>query len=253
MTDFWSAPATINWCEDDYAVTGNIAEFWNSLSSLAFCLFGALGLIQTAKHGGEKRFVFQFLGVILIGIGSTAFHATLLLYAQQADETPMVWSILTWTLLLFGDDVSRWSPALGNAFPFVLCLYGAAFSVFHWFVPTTTFFQVHFTFFVALNIVRLTAHYRACHDARARRIVHLYIGSVLVGAAFWMVDFHFCATIRQWVFNPQGHAIWHLILGGSTYFGPLFMLHVRAAELGLDPTVHTWMGIPYLSLRRKRS
>eukprot|EP00478_Filoreta_tenera_P006172 GABV01007820.1.p1 GENE.GABV01007820.1~~GABV01007820.1.p1 ORF type:complete len:118 (+),score=23.52 GABV01007820.1:58-411(+) len=43
---FWGkVDSNVNWCEQDYAVSFYIAEFWNTLSSLPMVYFGILGYI----------------------------------------------------------------------------------------------------------------------------------------------------------------------------------------------------------------
>ena len=42
---FWGVPtASIDWCEQNYAITPFVAEFWNTLSSLAMVIAGVVGL-----------------------------------------------------------------------------------------------------------------------------------------------------------------------------------------------------------------
>src|SRR3982074_1587789 len=72
---FWGAPtASVDWCEQNYAVLPWVCEAFNTVSSLAMVLAGALGLSrQTFPR--EVRMAFALL--VLVGLGSIAFHATL--------------------------------------------------------------------------------------------------------------------------------------------------------------------------------
>ena len=82
-------------------VSHYIAEFHNTWSNALFVLVGLHGLWFSTRQGYEKRFHAVYFGVIVIGLGSAAFHATLLKVAQQCDETPMIWSCLCWLYLLY--------------------------------------------------------------------------------------------------------------------------------------------------------
>jgi len=99
---FWGSPtSSIDWCERNYEVSYYIAEFWNTISNLAFILVGVMGIVQAARHRYEPRFVMIGMGIMIVGCGSAAFHGTLLFHNQMADELPMMWSIMIWLYSMF--------------------------------------------------------------------------------------------------------------------------------------------------------
>lgn len=67
-------------------VTLYIAEFYNTISNILFVLLGLFGLWMAVKQKFETRFHWQYIGVVVIGIGSAMFHATLQYAQQQCDE-----------------------------------------------------------------------------------------------------------------------------------------------------------------------
>lgn len=74
---FWGAPtATLDWCEENYAVTPYIAEFWNTLSNLAMIVPGFTGFLYAFKNGVERRIMLCFISLTLVGFGSWNFHMT---------------------------------------------------------------------------------------------------------------------------------------------------------------------------------
>ena len=89
MSGFWGCQtATIDWCEPNYGVTYYIAEFWNTISNVAMVLLGAFGIWPHPTV--EARFALSYFALFFVGIGSAAFHMTLLYQCQLADELPMM-------------------------------------------------------------------------------------------------------------------------------------------------------------------
>ena len=128
LPGFWAPhTATVNWCEHDYAVWSGVAEFHNTWSNLLFialpalfglrrCWLGAgsssaattTAAATTAAAAGaaatttanntavviiptEGRFWLCYGGLLVVGVGSTYFHATLRWEGQLCDELPMLW------------------------------------------------------------------------------------------------------------------------------------------------------------------
>jgi len=95
---FWSglgAPASVDWCEPNYATGRYVAEWWNTLSSFALVGMGLVGLVRSRRADPllERRFVVLWLLLAVVGLGSAAFHATLLRASQAFDELPMFYAI----------------------------------------------------------------------------------------------------------------------------------------------------------------
>jgi hypothetical protein len=88
----WNTPASIDWCEHNYNVHDSIAEFYNTLSSFAIAGAGVLGLCLYPT--AEVRFQLQYVVILIVGLGSVMFHATLQYHMQLCDELPMVYAML---------------------------------------------------------------------------------------------------------------------------------------------------------------
>src|SRR5256885_7065033 len=96
---FWGPPtSSIDWCEQNYALVPWVCEAFNTVSSLAMVLAGALGLSRQ-PFAREVRGAFALL--VLVGLGSIAVHATLRFELQMLDELPMLYLVtcLTWPLV----------------------------------------------------------------------------------------------------------------------------------------------------------
>lgn len=78
--------ASVDWCEPNYVYTPYIAEFFNTLSSLAIVGSGVFGLSSYGRYSYHRRFFFPSALMVLIGLGSVAFHGTLQYWGQALDE-----------------------------------------------------------------------------------------------------------------------------------------------------------------------
>ncbi|KAG6900516.1 hypothetical protein C0993_009469 [Termitomyces sp. T159_Od127] len=92
--------ATLDWCEANYQFSYYIAEMANSFSNLFTISLAVCGALAAASQSLPTRYVAGYTGIALVGIGSFAFHATLLFEAQLADELPMIYvgSMSLWFL-----------------------------------------------------------------------------------------------------------------------------------------------------------
>lgn len=81
-------------CEPNYQLSRFVAEPFNTFSNLSFVLLGLLGAAHEASENAKRSYIFMYLTVSAIGLGSMAFHGTLTFLGQQLDELPMVWFLL---------------------------------------------------------------------------------------------------------------------------------------------------------------
>ncbi|MFL5396533.1 MAG: ceramidase domain-containing protein [Myxococcales bacterium] len=211
---FWGAPtASIDWCEQNYALLPWVCEAFNTVSSLAMVLAGALGLSRRS-FGRHVRVAFALL--VLVGLGSIAFHATLRFELQMLDELPMLYLVTWMTWLLVENGVE---PRLGRWFPAVLVVYvvvatgatlqrgGAQFLAFHLSFGTLEIFCLARVTWLALRP----------GNAPVRRSFVLGLAAYAAGIAAWFVDLKACTLLRvilpaHGVPNPQLHAWWHVLV-----------------------------------------
>lgn len=102
--------AEFDWCEHNYLSHPLIAEPVNSVSSLLYVL---QPLVFAKLHSGitlPAELTFCLWAVAAIGVGSTAFHATLRYTLQLADELPMF-------ALVLGASCALLRPAWGTMLP----------------------------------------------------------------------------------------------------------------------------------------
>ena len=64
---YWGpVTANIDWCETNYAVSPYVAEFFNTLSSLAFVAAGVYGMFQCHYRGAGIKFTFCCVGLTIL-------------------------------------------------------------------------------------------------------------------------------------------------------------------------------------------
>jgi len=88
------APANIVWCERvgaAYAFTPYVAELFNTASNASFFVAALVGLRRIASNSSLRRtdFICVELVLIVVGVGSTLFHAYPCRLTEVMDELPM--------------------------------------------------------------------------------------------------------------------------------------------------------------------
>lgn len=233
---FWGAPtSSVDWCEANYAHSQYICELFNTVSSLMMVAVGLLGAYWH-RHVLERRFLLVFSSVVLVGIGSAAFHGTLLSQLQMLDELPMLYTAALMLYILLeirpGRRFGAWLPGalVGYA---VLASYGAAFLR-----GQAQFFSFQVSF-AALEFYGLYLTFRVHRQSRdrtQRRLFRAGITLYFVAIALWFVDLGFCESLGALAIpNPQLHAWWHVLVSCGLYALILVIAFRRCTELGQKP------------------
>jgi len=212
---FWGIPtASIDWCEQNYAVTPYVAEFWNTLSSLAMVIAGAVGL-SSRRFAREIRIAFGLL--VVVGLGSIAFHGTLRFELQMLDELPMLY-LVTWLVWLLvetgpGRRLGWWFPAALLGYVLVatagatLNRGDAQFLAFH----------VSFGALELFCLGRVTWIALRPENRSVRTWFFLGLTAYATGIGVWFVDLKACPWVSvtlpaHGIPNPQLHALWHVLV-----------------------------------------
>lgn len=246
---FWGpVTSTKEWCEPNYVYSSYIAEFFNTISNIPCILLAFIGLVNALRQGFEKRFTVLHISNMILAIGSMLYHATLQRMQQQGDETPMVWEMLLYIYILYSPD---WHYR--STMPIFLFLYGAIFAVVHSQVRFSVFFKLHYGLLCLLCIPRMYKYYIYTEDRHAKWLAKMYLVSLVVGCMCWLVDRVFCKDVSKWVFNPQGHAMWHVMMGFNSYFANAFLMFCRARQRGWNPRINHLLGcFPYVVVEKPK-
>ncbi|KAI7822582.1 alkaline phytoceramidase family protein [Gamsiella multidivaricata] len=243
---YWGHPtASVDWCETNYAKSHYVAEYFNSLSSFSMILVGLAGMALHASF--EKRFILTFGSIVIVGIGSIAFHGTLLFPLQMLDEVPMVYCVLTVAYCCVENKPYR---RYGAWFPIGLTSYGLLTTVIMLYAGPENHllefivFQSSFMFMTLVVLSHIMKIYAHQQDQSIKR---LWLLSGLIGAiayGYWNIDFRMCGAMENLplgLANPQFHAWWHVGASMSVYLVCLLICYDRAENLDRKPKIE-WVG-----------
>ncbi|CAK4074234.1 unnamed protein product [Aphanomyces euteiches] len=193
---YWSpATAPINWCESDYEVSLFVAEFWNTITNLAYVVVGGAAL----RHRGLSiRLMCAAICCILTGIFSGLFHATLYLEHQRLDEV-----FENGILIFLCYDDKNGAMALAH---FAIATAG----ILH--IESIRFCEIHLVTMIFITIYKFAK--AATNVPAVQRAIHISAAATAAGFASWLVDRTCCRLVSTphgfFPFNLQLHAWWHI-------------------------------------------
>ncbi|CAJ2512801.1 Uu.00g009200.m01.CDS01 [Anthostomella pinea] len=249
LSGAWSPPtSTANFCEEDYAVTRYLAEFINTLTNLIYVYLALRYMYSGPKSRGlfAPRTDFMSHSLLVLGVASFAFHATLRQTMQFADELGMlgiVWSLLQGLLTV--SHASSSSPSSSSSSTSTSpsptqnrskqlktnTALTLAFTLFAAFYVWTGKIIYHATgFWLILALIGLRGYHLLYRHAppfapekrrewarrAARALVVLASGYIL-----WQIDLEYCAELRAlrarvglpWAWAFELHGWWHILTG----------------------------------------
>nr|XP_019830385.1 PREDICTED: alkaline ceramidase 3 isoform X1 [Bos indicus] len=176
---YWGpTTSTLDWCEENYAVTWYIAEFCrrqrlvrtfrlvpglyghkgsspystlpplrlpdkgNTVSNLIMILPPIFGAMQSVRSGLEKRYIASYLALTVVGMGSWCFHMTLKYEMQLLDELPMIYSCCIFVYCMF--ECFKMKKSVNYHLLFTLVLFSLIVTMVYLKVKEPIFHQVIF-------------------------------------------------------------------------------------------------------------
>lgn len=256
-TGLWGArTSTLDWCEENYAVTYYMAEFWNTVTNLAFIVPSAVSLYRAVKDSLETRYLLAHALLFLIGVGSWAFHCTLLYTSQMLDELPMLFGACSFLYCMWMCS-SRQGETDWLAISVTVC-YAVVTSLMYLTVNEPVFHELCYSIIVVLLTLYSTYQFRKLGGSRSLYFVSL--SAYAVGFILWNIEVQFCPSLRHvcdsvvWPLKPvtQLHAWWHVLSGGGSHLHVLFSCHMRMQKLGYPCKLVLYGGcIPVLEAPRE--
>ncbi|KAF9074876.1 ceramidase [Rhodocollybia butyracea] len=233
---FGPITASLDWCEANYQFSYYIAEMANTFSNFFTLYFAILAGRNLWRESIPGRFIMGCLGFAIVGVGSFAFHASLLFEAQLADELPMIFvsSMSLWFVwdCQPGFSLSSTETKLQIT---ALILFNLLFSwsyilyrnpIYHQLVFATLVLSVTFRVTYLLN---WSPFEKQIPEDKKRIIASMFTTGALTflaGFFIWNLDNMFCDILTGWkravgwpaAFLLEGHAWWHLLTGLGSYY-----------------------------------
>lgn len=241
--------ATIDWCEANYQFSPFIAEMANTFSNLVTIFLGLYGGYVAWQQKLPTRYSLGFLSIAVVGIGSFAFHASLLYEAQLADELPMVLAA-SYSLFILSDAREGFELDVGQgAIP--LIVFNILFPISYAIYRNPVYHQAVFAtlmFFTVLRTVYLmrsdvSKNVPPAAKMKMSKMYKIGLLTFLTGFAVWNLDNIYCSALTEWkhavgwpvAFLLEGHSWWHALTAIGSY---LMMLGTTYLSLSIKDS-HT--------------
>ena len=215
---FWgNGTAFINWCEVDYEYSFYVAELFNTITNLAYIVVGIRAIMHHMKFSSNLNInvISAAICMILTGVFSAFFHATLLLEWQKADE---VFENGILIFVLYESFHLTFKHALVH---FIVAACGILF------IKSFLFCEVHLITIVLFTILRFRK-LSVSNSLLASYVSQCSILTVL-GAVSWLIDRTACEYTKFNHFSLQLHSFWHIFT--ALALGKAFL----AVEELIDP------------------
>jgi len=243
---FWGPrTSALDWCEPNYTWSFYIAEFFNTITSLPAAFFALYGLYNAYRYGYEKRFVVVNLLVGLVGLGSAAFHGTLLYTGQIMDELPMIYASLSILYAVLEMESDK-APVYKYLAPALLA-YCVVFTGVYLYLPSFfIFFLLGYIAGILVLVYRCSLIFRHPNTLPHQKVfivaaICFYIGGWLF---FWIPEVLFCDQIQALNF----HSWWHVTSTLGAFMMVLFAVFQREVQRGRKPQLNYnyFAGVPVL-------
>ncbi|KAF9869825.1 alkaline phytoceramidase [Colletotrichum karsti] len=202
--------------------------YWGEkTSTLNFC-----------EEGHPRIFLIAYMGYIVVGLGSTAFHTSLKYPMQLIDELSMIYTTLFMVFATFAYSKSnRFSVFLGSG---LVLLAGFITSYYHitkdpvfhqgCYAALTTTVVLRSLYVMETQLRPVLTKRNGGTASRTLNTMWIMVGTglgvFLTGFLIWNLDNAFCSQIRRlrrhvglpWGALLEGHAWWHLMTGLAYYY-----------------------------------
>ncbi|CAF3129900.1 unnamed protein product [Rotaria sp. Silwood2] len=239
----------VDWCEPNYVVSEYIAEFWNTVSNIFFFLVPPLMIFLFRPYSKRvaNGIAILWILLIIIGIGSVYFHATLSLAGQLLDEISILW------VLVIGYALFLPATYLPRSFRVQRCIiFALVITCFSFVYPYANAFALMLLGLPATGFIIL--HFSRCDNPRVKHLgIHCLV-MWIIAVTIWISDRMFCSYWLSISF-PYLHSIWHVLILFSSNEGIVVCAYLTIKQQNPQANLHLhswpnerwkWFSLPYL-------
>jgi len=238
--------SAVDWCEPNYTYSFYIAEFFNTITSLPAVFLALRSLYFTYKYGYDKRYIVVNLMVMLVGLGSAAFHGSLLYTGQIMDELPMVYASLALLYSVLEMESTEKKTVYKYLAPAILVFCGIFTAVYLYLPDFFIFFLVAYILCILTIVYNCVLIYRKPETVTHQKLFIVLAAGSYVGGwlFFWVPEVAACETLKSYNF----HSWWHVTSTVGAFFFVLFSTYERELKRGRRPQLNynSFAGVPLL-------
>eukprot|EP00090_Calanus_glacialis_P004398 TRINITY_DN13273_c0_g1_i2.p1 TRINITY_DN13273_c0_g1~~TRINITY_DN13273_c0_g1_i2.p1 ORF type:complete len:274 (-),score=52.86 TRINITY_DN13273_c0_g1_i2:65-886(-) len=261
---FYLTPGSspIDWCEENYIFSPNIAEFINTVSNILFILMPPLLMhLHTSyvTHCGKGIHVIWLL-LMVVGISSAYFHATLSLLGQLLDELAILWVIMACYWLWYPQSCLPQGytniPDGRTKFSNIIIVFTFLTTFLGFLQPVVNAFCLLLLGIPTVVLMVLMLKHEQCPRVNnlARRSVGLW-GLAIIA---WVNDRFFCPYWSSVGF-PYLHGVWHITIFLASYSAIVIFAYFDVKNHMVDkhPTLRYFpmdrfeFGVPFVFVQNK--
>ncbi|XP_065165577.1 alkaline ceramidase [Atheta coriaria] len=249
----------VDWCEENYTFSPMIAEFVNTISNVLFFILPPVLMHLFRGYGQIINPAIHVIWVLLIvvGLSSAYFHATLSLVGQLLDELAILWVFFAAFSMFFPRRLfptflhnDRKLFSLGAVF---LAMIGTVLAIIQ---PAVNAFAL-MTLGIP-SVILLIHEVRRANNERIHRLGIRCASAWCIAVFCWVNDRLLCEAWSSIQF-PYLHGLWHIFIFIASYTACVLFAYfaVREERPEKRAVLRYWprndfeLGIPYVLIKTR--
>ncbi|XP_032903070.1 alkaline ceramidase 1 isoform X2 [Amblyraja radiata] len=204
----------VDWCEDNFQFSENVAEFYNMVSNVSFFISAPIMMYLFHPYAQKRNKAVYLLWVMLMLVGSFSayYHMTLSYFGQLLDELSILW-VLAFAYMLWFPNRHLPKPIKNRkVFSLVVCLVALISTVLSFLNPAVNAY--------ALNSIALHIIYQITLELKRHVLINM---AAIHGITLF------------------------------AYFDAVYEIPETSPEVKYWPERWGYLGLPYLAIKSKDS